>query len=370
MDGRGAAPDLSPGVRVLQVAEASASGTFEVLRSIAAGADARGHDVCVALGRRPQTPTDLAERLGGGIELRLLPWATRGPADQVRAARALRALAVAWEPDVVHLHSAFAGIVGSAAIPRGIPIVYTPHASPTARGSDGAARRAVYRLAETAVARRAAVVVGAVSEAEAALVRTQLRARDVRVVPNGIAELDPGSIPSPARREGRPLVVATGRIDEQRRPAESAAILSALTDLAEVRWIGGAPAGEDRPLLDAGVPVTGWLPREEAVDQLAGATAYLHWSAWDGLSLALLEAMARDVVTIASDIPANAEVVGPRQVAHDVAGAVALLRRVLTEPAFRAERVAEQHERRARYGVAAAVEGWLALYADCLTAQR
>ena len=44
---------------------------------------------------------------------------------------------------------------------------------------------------------------------------------------------------------------------------------------------------------------------------------YLHWSAWDGQSLAILEAIARDVVVVASDIPANREIVGPRQVCAD-----------------------------------------------------
>ena len=64
---------------------------------------------------------------------------------------------------------------------------------------------------------------------------------------------------------------------------------------------------------------------------------YLHWSAWDGQSLAILEAIAHDVVVVASDIPANREIVGPRQVCPDEPSAVALARSVLEDPALRAD---------------------------------
>ena len=120
----------------------------------------------------------------------------------------------------------------------------------------------------------------------------------------------PTTAPSPA-------VVALGRIAEQRRPAATARILAALAADARVGWIGGSGDGDDGAVRDAGIPVTGWLPHSEALERLAEATVYLHWSAWDGQSLAILEAIARDVVVVASDIPANREIVGPRQVCTD-----------------------------------------------------
>ena len=45
---------------------------------------------------------------------------------QLRAALALRRLVARVKPDVVHLHSTFAGFVGGLAVPRRIPCVYTP----------------------------------------------------------------------------------------------------------------------------------------------------------------------------------------------------------------------------------------------------
>ena len=78
--------------------------------------------------------------------------------------------------------------------------------------------------------------------------------------------------------------------------------------------------------------MTGWCGRDEALDHLAQATVYVHWTAWDGQPLSVLEALARDVIVIASDIPANRDIVGAGQVFDSVGAAQAFLRRVLADP--------------------------------------
>jgi glycosyltransferase involved in cell wall biosynthesis len=347
-------------MRVLEVTEAAGSGVLHVVEVLAGGLAAHGHDVAVGLGRRPETPPDLGAGLPAEVHVTMLPWMSRTPAAQVSAAQALRGLVRTWRPDVVHLHSSFAGAVGAAAVAGAVPSVYSPHGFAFARAGESAIRRAAYRAVDVAVAHRCALV-GAVSEAEAELARGRLRARRVAVVPNGIPELDAASLPEPAPRQ-EPLVVAMGRIDAQRRPAEAAWILRGVRDLAAVRWIGGAAGDEDAPLVAAGVPVTGWLSHRAACEQLGRATVCLHWSASDGQSLAVLEALARDVAVVASDIPANRELLGRRQVAADAASARALVRAILEEDRLRAELLADQRARRGRWSAGAMVARWIAVY--------
>lgn len=355
-------------MRILHVSEAAGGGVLEMLRTLAAGQVAQGHDVAVAWGQRPETPADLAARLPAGVTSIELPWGRRTVAAQLRAARALRRSARAFAPDVVHLHSSFAGTVGAVVLAGRWPTIYSPHAFSFGRAHETPWRRRAYRAAERFVARRSRVV-GAVSLAEGDEARA-LGARRVTAVPNGIPELDAGRLPMPRERP-RARVIGLGRITAQRRPEEVAWILSRVPPAADVVWVGGAPAGEDAPLRAAGVTVTGWLSHDRALDALAEATVYLHWSAWDGQPLAILEAFARDVVVVASDIPANRELVGPDQVAADPAAALRLIRDVVADGATRERLLAQQRARRERWSAGRMIAGWARVYESvCADAER
>jgi glycosyltransferase involved in cell wall biosynthesis len=351
-------------MRILEVSESFATGTMEVIREIAAGATAQGHRVAIAYGKRPETPADLRGQIPDEVELIELPWTGRTMRTQLRTIPELRRTCRVWRPDVIHLHSSFAGFIGALSVTRLAPSIYTPHGYSFLGARPGATRIA-YRLAERLVARRVAVV-GAVSESEARRAR-EVGARSVVVVPNGIADLDPdrlslGRVPPP---RGRPLVVSMGRIVPQRRPDETARILHAVSDLADTLWIGGPgvdPALED-DVRSAGIEVTGWTDRDRALERLAEATVFLNWSAWDSHPLTVLEAMAFDVLVIASDIEANRDLVGADQVGASEEDGIAMLRAALTDPRRREKMLAEQRRRRTAFGRERMVRDWLGLYA-------
>src|ERR671935_532092 len=228
---------MSRSLRILHVSEAFGGGIVGVVAPLAERLTAAGHSVAVAYGVRPETPADVRNELSDDIEVFALPWRKRTVAEQLRAAKALRRLAAEWEPDVVHLHSSFAGVVGSMALSRRCLLVYSPHGYSFTRSSDHRLRRRAYKSAERYVARRVDVV-AAVSESEAAQARAAVRARSVEVVPNGIPELDPGALPQvPPRPVAR--VVGMGRADHQRQPDAAGRILASVRDVAEVEWIGG-----------------------------------------------------------------------------------------------------------------------------------
>lgn len=354
-------------MRILHVTEATGGGTLGVVRTLCERLAAAGHEVALGYGRRPETPADLHQLVWPGVELVPLPWDRRSAVAQVRAARALRRLVRRQRPDIVHLHSSFAGAVGAFGLGSAVPRIYTPHGSMLARPEDSRARRAAFRAAERAIARRCDAV-GAVSAAEAELLSAVAPGVQVEVVPNGIPELDAGAAARPEPRP-TPLVVGLGRIGPARRPHASAQILRAVADTAAVRWIGGAPGREAEPLLAAGVPVTGWLAHEQAMAELSAATVLLHWSAWDGAPLAVLEAIARDVVVVASDIPPNREIVGPGQVCAGETEAVDLIRTIVRDPDHRTRMLEQQRLRGTRHGGAAMAARWTVVYEQVLDAR-
>jgi glycosyltransferase involved in cell wall biosynthesis len=350
--------------RVLHVSEAFGGGVLEMITTLSGRLDAAGYEVGVAYGRRPETPDDVRARIAPGVEVWPLGWERRTVGSQLRAWRRLRRLVAEWKPDVVHLHSSFAGLAGALALGGDVPTIYTPHGYSFTMGDQNGLGRFAFRTAERLTARRATLV-GTVSESEAATARQIAPADKVRVVRNGIPELDglPEEGPLP-RRSGKPRAIALGRITAQHLPQESARLLAAVADLAEVEWVGGGGRG-DVPIsvvTDLGVPVSGWVARDEAMARLEGATVLLHWTGWDGQPLSVLEAMAKDVIVIGHDIDAVREILGPEQVRAGEAEGLELLRRTLVDPDLQAAMLASQRRRRPAYGAATMASGWMALY--------
>jgi glycosyltransferase involved in cell wall biosynthesis len=346
------------------VVEAFGGGQLELIREVAVGGARNGDAVAVAHGTRPQTPADLQAWEDHGVAM--IPigaWANRSPLSQMRAPRELRRVVREWQPDLIHLHSSFAGVVGMLTLRGRAPLLFSPQAFASTLGNRSRASKALLRVAERFVLRRATVTIAS-SPSEARYAAEVLGADRVELVENGIAELDDPAPPNEPPSD--PLVIAGGRMVSQRQPEASARILAGVSDVARVRWVGGAGGDRERSgraaLAQAGVEVTGWIPRAQALEQLRSASVYLHWTAADGQPLSVLEAMALDVPAVASDIPPSRDLLPRDQLCASEEEAVALIRRLVTDPEL-AERVRQaQRTRRGRYSAERMVEQTLELY--------
>jgi hypothetical protein len=181
--------DSPRSLRILHVVEVFGGGVGTVVKTLAERQAEAGERVAIAHGRCPETPAEVRAFVAEEVELFELPWQRRSIGEQLRARRALRALADEWGPDVVHLHSSFAGMVGSLALPKKVPSVYTPHGYSFTMRDRGVGKRAAFRALERFTASRVDAV-GGVSEAEAVDARRVAAPAKVHVVPNGIPELD------------------------------------------------------------------------------------------------------------------------------------------------------------------------------------
>ena len=111
---------------------------------------------------------------------------------------------------------------------------------------------------------------------------------------------------------GKVKIGVGGRISMQKAPWVFAAIAKKIntkrTDV-EFIWIGGGEKDDVEMLESSGVKVTGMLDRSEVLEILPTLDIFFQTSAYEGLSLALLEAQASGIPAVVTKIPGNDEVV-------------------------------------------------------------
>ncbi|MFJ9421403.1 glycosyltransferase [Streptomyces sp. NPDC101249] len=296
-------PDPRP--RVLHLTQPVDGGVARVVTDLTRAQLAAGLRVAVAC---PESPLAAGLRsLGAEVH----PWrATRSPGPTlVREVHRLGRIVSRVRPDLVHAHSAKAGLAGRLAVRGRVPTVFQPHA-----WSFEAVGGVTADLAlgwERWGARWAARVV-CVSEAERATgVRAGIDGR-WRVVRNGVdperfrpdgagparAELLPGVDPA------APLVVCVGRLCRQKGQdvlLDAWQFVSRRVPTARLVLVGDGP---DRARLADLAPdsvvfagsVTDPVPWYRAADLVVLP------SRWEGMALAPLEAMACGRPVVASDV--------------------------------------------------------------------
>jgi glycosyltransferase involved in cell wall biosynthesis len=303
-------------VAVLHVAQPRDGGVARYLVAACLDQLARGWRVAVACPDGERLADDLSR--AGIPRLRWTAVRSPGPGAVGEAAR-LRALIAGMRPDVVHLHASKAGLAGRLGpFPR-IPILFQPHGwSWLAAG--GAMRAASLAWERTAARRTDLLLCVGDGEAE------QGRAHGVRgryaVVRNGVdlTRFRPAHAGARAGARHRlgvparvPLVVCPGRLTRQKGQdvlLEAWPMIRYATPAARLALVGeGDLADRLRATAPAGVTFAGAV--DDVRDWLAAADVVVLPSRWEGLSLAVLEAMAVGRSVVVSDVPGLAEALGP-----------------------------------------------------------
>ncbi len=195
------------------------------------------------------------------------------------------------QPDVVHLHSSKAGFLGRFLKLRRARLVYTPHCYAFEREDISTFARLLYKTLEKVMLNKIDVVAGC-SQRECDLA-ISIGAKRAELLNNYVSYQgeERGQITNATPFN----IVILGRVAPQKDPKfliETLSLLdhSELQHELEVTWIGGGDQDLEQDLRDAGVKVTGMLPRDEVVKQLKTSDMYLHTAAWEGMPLTILEA--------------------------------------------------------------------------------
>lgn len=307
-------------LRVLHVAQPTTAGVARVVGDLVRDQVARDWDVVVASPADGHLPDDAR---AAGADWRA--WAaSRGPgptvpAETVRLVRLVRDV----RPDLVHLHSSKAGLAGRLALRGRLPTVFQPHAW-SFLALEGRARPLAVRWERGAVRWTDALAV--VSEDERRSGEAAGIAGPYVLLPNGVDVERRRPVPAGERSDARaalglppgPLVVCVGRLSRQKGQdvlfQAWPQVRAALPD-AQLVLVGEGP---DRGALERTAPVGTRLAGSTSDPDpwLRAADVVALPSRWEGMSLALLEAMAHGRSIVATDVA------GSRDALSDGAGGV------------------------------------------------
>lgn len=367
---------------ILHISQPVDGGVARVVVDLVRGQREAGHRVLVACPRGGR----LAEEAAAAGAL-VQDWSARrspGPSVAAEAWR-LRRIVRAAAPDMVHLHSAKAGLAGRLAIRGAVPTVFQPHAWSFA-AVDGALAAATLRWERYATRWAHRLLCVSVQE-RADGVAAGLHA-DWAVVPNGV---DVRHYAPAERRAARialgldldaPLAVCVGRLCRQKGQdvlLDAWPEVLRLVPQARLALVGTGP---EEARLAAAVRETAEPSRVRLVGEvsdprpwLAAADLVVLPSRWEGMALAPLEAMAAGRPVLLTDVPGARECLPPVERKHavvppeDAAALATRMAEALSDPIECERRGARLRDHAvARHDVRSVVEQVDALYRDLLGA--
>lgn len=269
----------------------------------------------------------VAEAMEAGLEVVVEPLLRRPirPRNDAQALAALTRFFMRRQVDVAHTHCAKAGALGRLAAHRaGVPrIVHTYHGLPFHPFQSAPVRQTYLRIERRLGAcTDVALCVGDAVAAEVArrslLPPDRIRAIGVAVDESTLTEGNPGRLRARALLGVPPeatVVGAVGRLTYQKAPEDLVAALRRL-DRPEVVgvWVGdGELAGSVRRLAARGRPVRMVFAGErgDVPDLLPAFDIFALPSRYEGLPIALVEAMTAGLPVVATAVNAVPDVVVP-----------------------------------------------------------
>lgn len=297
--------------KVLHLVEAFGGGVYTYMKGLA-NRICDEYDVVIAYSKRAQTPSNFKDEFSKNIKfIEVKNFSRNIGMNDIKALNEVRNIIKEEKPDIVHLHSSKAGVIGRFAInKKGIKVFYTPHGYSFFKKDDSRLKRNMYKAIEKVAAtynKNCTTI--ACSEGE--YNQAKRLSRNCQYVNNGIntEHIDRYIKVNQWDKEikNRKMKIgAIGRIDTQKNPKLFNEIAERFPDVDFV-WIGD---GKQKDLLTSkNIKITGWLKNDKAVEEIANCDIFLLPSLWEGLPMSLLEAMYMQKICIVSNISGNNNVI-------------------------------------------------------------
>lgn len=292
--------------KILYVVEAMGGGVFTYIVDLA-NILADMYDIYIAYAVRPQTPPNYRDYFDQRITLIEVKNFCReiNPIKELAAIREVRHIVDQVKPNLIHLHSSKAGVIGRIAFDgKKIPLFYTPHGYSFLMEDVGFIKRNIYWLIEKTFAKSNCTIISCSFGEYQESIKLTPHATYVNNAIN--IESLKKSIEN-VKSEDHPFTVFTlGRICYQKNPELFNRIAQAMPD-TKFLWIGDGNLRDK--LSSPNIEITGWMDREKALKKSMNADVFLLTSLWEGLSISLLEAMYMKKLCVVSNAIGNRDVI-------------------------------------------------------------
>jgi glycosyltransferase involved in cell wall biosynthesis len=292
-DDRG--PPIARSFGVFHATEAPGGGVLSHLEEVIAFQSRAAEIESVAVLGPEVNAAPLRAAGGTGVRVVSFDHHRGSPASLLRLAASARRVIRTTRPDILSVHSTFAGVVVRLAALTVRPrpkVVYLPHSWAFARSGR---MRGPIATAERLLARCTDRIVCVSGAEQRDAIAIGIPAEKCHVIENGIRLLRQDAPPQRADAVGnrRLRVLFVGRFDHQKGFDVFLDIMARLGDAAEGLAVGDYIIGraDARVLVPDNVTLLGWRGRDEVQELYGNADLLLMPSRWEGLPIAALEAM-------------------------------------------------------------------------------
>ncbi|MDH2421803.1 glycosyltransferase family 4 protein [Cobetia amphilecti] len=305
---------------IIHVIEASATGTLSMATLLANHQAKTGHNVIIIYSRREETPEDFINNFESTIKFRQLQMSSL--AQKLASIIVLSSLIRNLSADIVIMHSSFAGFIGRFSglfNENSIKYFYIPHCISYMR-KDITRKKQHFFVALERLANIKKSTYIACSQSEKNEIDSKIPQSNSILVENAVSynSAFANNIKNSSDGIGKIKVITVGQIRIQKGFEQFSKIASYINDdKYEMIWVGDGDHKYKSKLIAHGVRVTGWLPREEVVEELKRADIYLSTALWEGMPVSVIEAIYADLVVVASNCAGNVDVIK-----HDYNGLV------------------------------------------------
>ena len=295
--------------KILHVVEAFGGGIFTFLVDLV-NSTSDEFDITIVYALRNETPEDFLKQFKGNVKFIKSKYLQRSVnlKNEFKAVKEIKEIIKNEQPDIIHLHSTKAGIIGRFATnDKNAKILYNPHGFSFLMKDISKLKKWLYWWIEKIMTIKGGYIIACSRGEYNEAVKLSKKSFCIN---NGIniskIELEIANIQERKVDINNLKICTVGRINYQKNP-------QLFNDIAQAdqnksfTWIGDGSLRNQ--LISSNILITGWKNREEVLKLLNDNDVFILPSLWEGLPIALLEAMYMKKVCIVSNVIGNKDVI-------------------------------------------------------------